>query len=75
MSGRVSALLELAAGFHPDLTGRENVFLSGALMGHSRRDMERRFDEKKRKLQAGDDWALVHYLQWLMCEPRDRTGN
>lgn len=45
VSGRVSALLELAAGFHPDLTGRENVFLSGALMGHSRRDMERRFDE------------------------------
>lgn len=43
--GRVSALLELAAGFHPDLTGRENVFLSGALMGHSRRDMERRFDD------------------------------
>lgn len=27
------------------------------------------------KLQAGDDWALIHYLQWLMCEPRDRAGN
>ncbi len=45
VEGRVSALLELAAGFHPDLTGRENVFLSGALMGHSRKDMEKRFDE------------------------------
>lgn len=45
VSGKVSALLELAAGFHPDLTGRENVFLSGALMGHSRKDMERRFDD------------------------------
>lgn len=44
VQGRVSALLELAAGFHPDLTGRENVFLSGALMGHARKDMEKRFD-------------------------------
>lgn len=43
--GRVSALLELAAGFHPDLTGRENVFLSGALMGLSRRAMLDRFDQ------------------------------
>ena len=40
VSGKVSGLLELAAGFHPDLTGRENVFLSGALMGLSRREMQ-----------------------------------
>jgi lipopolysaccharide transport system ATP-binding protein len=45
VSGRVSALLELAAGFHPDLSGRENVFLSGALMGLSRRAIQDRFDE------------------------------
>ena len=43
--GRVGALVELAAGFHPDLTGRENVFLQGALMGMTRRDIVQRFDE------------------------------
>jgi len=43
--GRVGALIEVAAGFHPDLTGRENVFLQGIIMGMGRRDIERRFDE------------------------------
>jgi lipopolysaccharide transport system ATP-binding protein len=43
--GRVGALIEVAAGFHPDLTGRENVFLQGAIMGMSRTDVLRRFDE------------------------------
>lgn len=43
--GRVSSLLELGAGFHPDLTGRENVFLYGSLLGLSRRDMSERFDD------------------------------
>jgi lipopolysaccharide transport system ATP-binding protein len=43
--GRVSSLLELGAGFHPDLTGRENVFLYGSLLGLSRQDMADRFDD------------------------------
>lgn len=45
VNGRVSALLQLGAGFHPDFTGRENVFLDGAIMGLSRRVVEERFDE------------------------------
>jgi len=44
-SGSVAPLLELGAGFHPELTGRENVFLNGALLGHTRREMRERFDE------------------------------
>ena len=43
--GRVAPLLELGAGFDNELTGRENVFLNGALLGRSRRDMVERFDE------------------------------
>jgi len=43
VQGRVAALLELGAGFHPDLTGRENVFLYGAIMGLTRKQMTRRF--------------------------------
>ena len=44
VAGSVSSLLELGAGFHPDLTGRENVFLYGAIMGLSRAQMRERFD-------------------------------
>jgi ABC-type polysaccharide/polyol phosphate transport system ATPase subunit len=43
--GRVGALLEVGTGFHPELTGRENVFLNGAVLGMSRRDIRGRFDE------------------------------
>jgi ABC-type polysaccharide/polyol phosphate transport system ATPase subunit len=45
VQGRVSALLELGAGFHPELTGRENVFLNGSVLGMRRREMARRFDD------------------------------
>jgi ABC-2 type transport system ATP-binding protein len=40
--GQVSPLLELGAGFHPELTGRENIFLNGTLLGHTRRDVQSR---------------------------------
>jgi ABC-2 type transport system ATP-binding protein/lipopolysaccharide transport system ATP-binding protein len=43
--GRVAALLEVGTGFHPELTGRENVFLNAAILGMSRRETARRFDE------------------------------
>ncbi|MEZ4618584.1 MAG: ABC transporter ATP-binding protein [Caldilineaceae bacterium] len=44
-NGTLSALIELGAGFHPDLTGRENVFLNGTILGIDRRTLSRRFDE------------------------------
>ena len=43
--GRIGALIELSAGFHPDLTGRENVFLQGSIMGMHRREIAAKFDE------------------------------
>lgn len=45
IAGRVGSLLEVGTGFHPDLTGRENVFLNGALLGMRRAEIARRFDE------------------------------
>jgi lipopolysaccharide transport system ATP-binding protein len=43
--GRVGSLLEVGTGFHPDLTGRENIFLNGTILGMRRREVQRRFDE------------------------------
>src|SRR2546428_751426 len=43
--GRVGSLLEVGTGFHPDLTGRENIYLNGAILGITKRDIDRKFDE------------------------------
>jgi lipopolysaccharide transport system ATP-binding protein len=43
--GRVGSLLEVGTGFHPELSGRENVFVNGAILGMSRREISRKFDE------------------------------
>jgi lipopolysaccharide transport system ATP-binding protein len=43
--GRVGSLLEVGTGFHPELTGRENVYLNGAILGMSKKEIDRRFDE------------------------------
>ncbi|MEL7645253.1 MAG: ABC transporter ATP-binding protein [Anaerolineaceae bacterium] len=45
LRGRVGSLLEVGTGFHPELTGRENIFLNGAILGMSRKEIQSRFDE------------------------------
>jgi len=45
VKGRVASLLEVGTGFHPELTGRENIFLNGAILGMSKNDIKKRFDE------------------------------
>jgi ABC-type polysaccharide/polyol phosphate transport system ATPase subunit len=45
VQGRISALIELGAGFHPEISGRENVFINGIMLGLTKREVSRRFDE------------------------------
>ena len=61
--GRVAALLELGAGFHPDLTGRENIMLNGSIMGFGRSEMRRRLDAivDFSELERFIDMPVKHY--------------
>ena len=61
--GRLAALLELGAGFHPDLTGRENVFLNGSILGFSKGQVERIFDDivEFSELSEFIDMQVKHY--------------
>src|SRR5580765_4187775 len=45
VEGRISALIELGAGFHPEISGRENVFINGIMLGLTKREIRERFDE------------------------------
>jgi ABC-type polysaccharide/polyol phosphate transport system ATPase subunit len=45
LNGRVSALIELGAGFHPEISGRENIYINGAILGLSRKQIDKKFDE------------------------------
>src|SRR5271157_1242329 len=45
IKGRVASLLEVGTGFHPDLTGRENIFMNGAILGMTRAEIKKKFDE------------------------------
>lgn len=61
--GRVAGLIEVGAGFHPDLTGRENVFLNAAILGMSKSEIEARFDEIVEFSEIGEfiDNEVKHY--------------
>src|ERR671927_1498102 len=54
VNGRVSALIELGAGFHPEISGRENVYINGMMLGLTKREMAARFDDIVRFAELED---------------------
>jgi len=61
--GRVASLLEVGTGFHPELTGRENIFLNGAILGMKKSEIRRKFDEIVEFAETGKflDTPIKHY--------------
>jgi ABC-type polysaccharide/polyol phosphate transport system ATPase subunit len=68
VKGRVGALIEIGAGFHPDLTGRENVYLNGAIMGMRKREIDAKFDPivAFAEVEAFIDTPLKYYSSGMM---------
>jgi ABC-type polysaccharide/polyol phosphate transport system ATPase subunit len=69
VGGKVAALLELGTGFHPDLSGRDNVFLAGALAGMSRSEVKRKFDSivAFSELEGVLDMPVKHYSSGMFA--------
>lgn len=63
INGRLSALIEVTAGFHPDLTGRENVYLNGTILGMKKKEIDQKFDEIVAFSEVGEfiDTPVKHY--------------
>src|SRR5215470_2335789 len=68
VAGKVGALIEVGAGFHPDLTGRENVYLNGAIMGMRKREIDAKFDQivAFAEVEAFIDTPLKYYSSGMM---------
>ncbi len=69
VNGRTYAMLELGAGFHPELSGRDNIFLNGSLYGFSRKDMRRKYEEIVRfaELERFVDTPVKHYSSGMFA--------
>ena len=80
LRGRVASLLEVGTGFHPELTGRENIYLNGAILGMSRAEIRRKFDEIVAFAEVGKflDTPVKRYSRACMCaspSPSPRISN
>jgi lipopolysaccharide transport system ATP-binding protein len=75
--GRVGSLLEVGTGFHPELSGRENIFLSGAILGMKRAEIRAKFDEIVAFSEIEDflDTPVKYYSSCIFRRSTPRAGN
>ena len=68
--GRIGSLLEVGTGFHPELTGRENIYLNGAILGMSKTEIKKRFDEivAFAEVERFIDTPVKHYSGGMQVE-------
>jgi len=71
LQGSLSSLLEVGTGFHPELSGRENIYLYGAIMGMSRSDIQKKFDQivDYAGVEQFLDTPVKRYSWWMKCLP------
>jgi ABC-type polysaccharide/polyol phosphate transport system ATPase subunit len=72
LSGKIGALIDLKAGLHPDLTGQENVYIAGALLGFRRKEISRRFDEIVAFAELED--AIMRQVKYFSSGMQLRLG-
>ena len=77
VNGSLSALIEVGAGFHPDLTGRENIYLNGAILGLSRSEVRKKFDQivEFSGLAEFLDTPVKRYSTGMYAAPRFFRGS
>ena len=63
IEGRVASLLEVGTGFHPELSGRENIFLNGSILGMSKEEIKKKFDEENISIPYPQSDVYVHHRE------------
>ena len=72
--GRIASLLEVGTGFHPEMTGRENIYMNGAIMGMTKAEISRKLDEIAQYLYEKETISGEEFMRILNAQPQLPAG-